>query len=225
LPEESAEALYASMRCAPSTRRFTDQPVPREVLERVLDNARFAPSGGNRQGWRVVVVTERETRRQLRELYEGPWETYTAQTGARAVLDDPDVAANLPPGRVKMIRAADEFAHNFDQVPVHLVICVELDALAIVDSSLKRPSIVGGASVYPFVQNVLLGLRAEGLGAAFTTLLAPSEAQVRELLALPEGIALAGHISVGYRADPWPRRLSRNPVSEFTFGERWGESW
>jgi len=61
--------------------------------------------------------------------------------------------------------------------------------------------------------------------AAFTTLLAPSEEQVRELLALPEGIALAGHISVGYRADPWPRRLSRNPVSEFTFGERWGEAW
>jgi nitroreductase len=225
LPEESAQALYAVMRCAPSTRRFTDQPVPREVLERVLDNARFAPSGGNRQGWRVVVVTEQETRRRLRELYEGPWEAYTAQTGARAVLDDPNVAANLPPGRVKMIRAADEFAHNFDRVPVHLVICVELDALAIVDSSLERPSIVGGASVYPFVQNLLLGLRAEGLGAAFTTLLAPSEAHVRELLALPEGVALAGHISVGYRADPWPRRLSRNPVSEFTFSERWSETW
>ncbi|HEY8764708.1 MAG TPA: nitroreductase family protein [Solirubrobacteraceae bacterium] len=225
MPEQSAEELYSVMRCAPSTRRFTDQPVPREVLERVLDNARFAPSGGNRQGWRVIVVTDREIRRRLRELYEGPWEAYTAETGARAVLDDPDAAAGLPAGRVKMIRNADDFAHNFDEVPVHLVICVQLDALAIVDRSLDRPSIVGGASVYPFVQNLLLGLRAEGLGAAFTTLLAPSEEQVRELLALPEGIALAGHISVGYRADPWPRRLSRNPVSEFTFGERWGEAW
>ncbi len=225
MPEQFAGELYASMRCAPSTRRFTEQPVPREVLERVLDNARFAPSGGNRQGWRVIVVTGQQTRRRLRELYEPAWDAYTKETGARAVLDDPEVAAGLPPGRVKMLRNADEFAHHFDEVPVHLVICVQIDALAIVDSSLERPSIVGGASVYPFVQNVLLGLRAEGLGAAFTTLLAPAEGQVRELLGLPGGIALAGHISVGFRADPWPRRLSRNPVSEFTFGERWGEDW
>ncbi|MGZ6719544.1 MAG: nitroreductase family protein [Solirubrobacteraceae bacterium] len=131
----------------------------------------------------------------------------------------------LPPGRLRMLQGADEFAHNFDQVPVHLVICVELSALAIVDNSLDRPSIVGGASVYPFVQNILLGLRAEGLGAAFTTLLTPAEEEVRKLLALPDGIVLAGHISVGHRADPWPTKLSRKPVSEFAFGERYGEPW
>jgi nitroreductase len=224
LPEQATSELYEAMRNAPSTRRFTDQPVPRDVLERVLENARFAPSGGNRQGWRVIVVTDRETRRRLREFYEPAWEAYTEGNGARAVLDDPD-GSGLPPGRVKMLRNADEFAHNFDEVPVHLVPWVQIDALAITDSSLDRPSIVGGASVYPFVQNVLLGLRAEGLGAAFTTLLAPAEEQVRELLGVPEGIALAGHISVGYRSDPWPRQLSRNPVSDFTFAERWGEAW
>jgi nitroreductase len=94
-----------------------------------------------------------------------------------------------------------------------------------VDRSLERPSIVAGASVYPFVQNILLGLRAEGLGGAFTTLLTPSEDQVRELLAIPEGTALAGHISVGFRADPWPGQLTRNAVEEFTFGERYGQPW
>ena len=191
----------------------------------MLDNARFAPSGGNRQGWRVIVVTDRETRRRLRELYEPPWDAYTEQTGARALLDAPEPPPGVPPGRLKMLRGADEFAHNFDAVPVHLVICVELDALAITDQMLDRPSIVGGASVYPFVQNILLGLRAEGLGAAFTTLLAPSEPAVKELLGIPDGIALAGHISVGYRADPWPKRLSRKPVSEFAFGERYGQDW
>ncbi|MBV9309771.1 MAG: nitroreductase family protein, partial [Solirubrobacterales bacterium] len=118
---------------------------------------------------------------------------------------------------------ADEYAHTFDRAPVHLVICVQLDALAVVDSELDRPSIVGGASIYPFVQNILLGLRAEGLGAAFTTLLAPAEGEVRELLGMPDGVALAGHISVGYRADPWPKRLWRNPVGEFAFAERWGD--
>jgi nitroreductase len=225
LAEDRAEALYEVMRCAPSTRRFSERPVPREIIARVLENARFAPSGGNRQGWRVIVVTSADTRRGLRELYEEPWRAYTEQTGARAVLDNPEAAANLPPGRVRMLRAADDFAHDFDRVPVHMVICVQLDTLAIVDSSLDRPSIVGGASVYPFVQNILLGLRAEGLGAAFTTLLAPAEPQVRELLGLPDGVALAGHISVGYREDPWPRRLSRDPVSSFAFADRWGEPW
>src|SRR6202035_865024 len=135
------------MQCAPSTRRFTEEAVSPEVLERVLENARFAPSGGNRQGWRVIVVTDRETRRRVRELYQEPWRSYTDATGARALLDAAE-KSGLPPGRLRMLRAADEFAHSFDSVPVHLVICVDLDALAIVDSSLDRPSIVGGASVY-----------------------------------------------------------------------------
>ena len=213
------DSLYEVMRCAPSTRRFTDEPVSREAIERVLDNARYAPSGGNRQGWRVIVVTDAKSRRRMRELYEDPWRAYAERTGLRAALDAGAA------GRLRMMRSADEFAHNFDQVPVHLVPCVALDALAIVDASLERPSIVGGASVYPFVQNILLGLRAEGLGAAFTTLLTPAEDEVRKLLSIPDGIALAGHISVGHRADPWPTRLSRNPLDQFAFGERYGERW
>jgi nitroreductase len=220
----SEDALYEVMRCAPSTRRFTDEPVPREVLERVLDNARFAPSGGNRQGWRVIVVTDPDTRRRLRELYEQPWDDYMVKTGGRAALDAGE-ASGVSPGRLRMLRGADEFAHRFDEVPVHLVPLVELSALAITDAELDRPSIVGGASIYPFVQNILLALRHEGLGAAFTTLLVPAEDQVRELLSIPEEMALAGHISVGHRADPWPEKLSRKPVGEFAFGERYGEPW
>jgi nitroreductase len=218
------DPLYAVMRCAPSTRHFTEEPVPRGVLERVLDNARFAPSGGNRQGWRVVVVTDPDTRRRLRELYEPHWMAYTEQTGARAALEAGE-ASGLGAGRLRMLRGADEFAHRLDEVPVHLVPVVELAALAITDAQLDRPSIVGGASIYPFVQNILLALRHEGLGAAFTTLLVPAEAEVRELLGIPEEMALAGHIATGYRADPWPRRLSRKPVGEFAFAERYGASW
>jgi nitroreductase len=220
LPDE----LYELMRCVPSTRYFTDQPVPRERLARVLDNARFAPSGGNRQGWRLIVVTDRDSRRRLRELYEQPWNEYMIKTGGRAALDAGE-ASGLAAGRLRMLRGSDEFAHRFDEVPLHLVVCVELEALAITDAELDRPSIVGGASIYPFVHNVLLGLRHEGLAAAFTTLLVPAEAEVRELLAIPGGVALAGHISVGYRADPWPKQLRRNPVEDFTFGERYGEPW
>ena len=100
---------------------------------------------------------------------------------------------------------------------------VRLDDLAVTDAELPRQSIVGGASIYPFVQNLLLALRAEGLGAAMTTLLVPAEAGVKELLAIPEDVALAAHIGVGHRADPWPKRLARTPVEEFAFSERFGE--
>ncbi|MDQ6835169.1 MAG: nitroreductase family protein [Actinomycetota bacterium] len=219
-----ADDLYEVMRGTSSTRRFKADPVPREALEHVLDNARFAPSGGNRQGWRVIVITDADLRRRLRELYAEPWDRYMEQTGGRAALQA-GAQSGLSPLRLRSLRAADDYAHHFDQVPVHLVVCVELDALAITDSELERPSIVGGASIYPFVHNILLGLRREGLGASFTTLLVPAEPQVRELLLIPDRMAMAGHISVGYRADDWPSRLSRHPVGEFTFAERYGEAW
>ena len=216
--------LYEVMGATPTTRHFTDEPVDRAVLTRVFEHARFAPSGGNRQGWRVIVVTDPDQRRRMRELYEGPWDAYMAQTGGRAALQAGE-ASSLSPGRLRGLRGADHFAHHFDEVPVHLVILVELAALAITDAELDRPSVVAGASVYPFVHNILLGLRREGLGAAFTTLLVPAEADVRTLLAIPDAFALAGHISVGHRADPWPARLSRRPVQEFVFSERFGAGW
>ena len=213
--------LYEAMRCAPTTRRFASEPVPGEVLRRVLENARFAPSGGNRQGWRVIAVQDAERRRALRDLYQPHWRAYMELTGGAAILADPkDLDAKL----VRMVRRADEFAENLHEVPLHLVVCAALSDLAIVDAGLDRPSIVGGASIYPFVQNMLLGLRAEGLGAALTTLLAPAEPEVKRLLEIPGGVVLAAYVLVGRRIDPWPTRLARRPVEEFAFSERYGEA-
>ena len=212
--------LYEAMRCAPTSRRFAADTVPREALIRALDAARFAPSGGNRQGWRVVAVQDAGRRRALRDLYLPYWRAYLERMGGAALLADPGQA---DPARVRMIRRADEYANALDQVPLHLVIGVRLDDLAVTDAKLPRQSIVGGASVYTFVQNLLLALRNEGLGAALTTLLVPAEEEVRRLLEIPEGIALAAHIGVGYRADPWPRQLARRPVEEFAFAERYGQ--
>src|ERR1700727_3146027 len=171
--------LNEAMRCAPTSRLFTDEPVDVDALRRVFENARFAPSGGNRQGWRVVVVRDGERRKAIRDLYIPRWDAYQEQNGRADLL--------------------------------------------VTDAELPRQSVVGGASVYPFVQNVLLGLRSEGLGAALTTLLVPAEAGVKRLLEIPDGFALVAHIGVGHRADPWPKRLSRKAVEEFAFGERFGQ--
>jgi nitroreductase len=212
--------LYEAMRCAPTTRRFGSAPVPPKTLHRVFENARFAPSGGNRQSWRVIVVRDAATRRALRDLYLPHWRTYMESTGGAQIIARPE---DFDPGVVRRVRQADAFAENLHEVPTHLVVCSNLADLATVDAGLDRPSIVGGASVYPFVQNVLLGLRAEGLGAALTTLLAPAEPEVKRLLAIPDGVAIAAYVLVGERADPWPKQLARKPVDQFAFAERYGE--
>jgi nitroreductase len=205
--------LHEVMRSAPTTRRYTDEPVDTEAIRRALDSARFAPSGGNRQGWSVIVIRDEATRRALSDLYQPVWDEYTANWGG---MDE-----DSPRGR--MMRNADRFARNIHEIPLQLVVCVEMAKLAVFDTKLDRTSICGGASIYPFVQNLLLCLRAEGLGAAMTTILMAAEPQAKELLGIPDGVAIAAHIVVGHRAsDHWPQ-LSRMPVEEFTYAERWGE--
>ncbi|MGH2832223.1 MAG: nitroreductase family protein [Solirubrobacteraceae bacterium] len=213
--------LYEAMRCAPTSRRFKPDPVPHEVLQRALENARYAPSGGNRQGWRVIAIRDPKRRKALADLYLPHWHAYMQRTGGAQVLADPQA---FDEAIVRRVQGANEYAERLHEVPLHLVVGVCLGDLAVTDAELPRQSIVGGASIYPFIQNLLLALRGEGLGAAMTTLLVPAEAQVRELLGIPQEIALAAHIGVGYRADQWPRQLSRKPVSDFAFCELWGQS-
>ncbi|HTA36730.1 MAG TPA: nitroreductase family protein [Solirubrobacteraceae bacterium] len=213
--------LNEAMRCAPTSRLFTDEPVDVELLRGVFENARFAPSGGNRQGWRVIVVRDAESRRAIRDLYVPRWDAYQEQNGRAEMLRNPP--DGIDPARLRMAQRADHYARHLDDVPVHLLVVVQLADLLVTDAELPRQSVVGGASVYPFVQNVLLGLRAAGLGAALTTLLVPAEAEVKRLLEIPDGFALVAHIGVGHRAEEWPKRLARKPVEEFAFGERFGQ--
>lgn len=206
--------LYEVMRTARTARSFDPRPVPDEVLHRLLDNARFAPSGGNRQGWRIVVVRDQERRTALKDLYMGPWRAYSGK--ARALAGNPDAEA--------LYDRADRFAERLDQAPVHVLVFVRLDALAIADADLDRPSIVGGGSIYPFVQNFLLACREEGLGASLTTILCMVEPEVLAMLGAPEGLALAGFIAVGYPPAGFSGKpLKRNPVEEFAFAETFAQ--
>lgn len=221
--------LYDTMTTAGTTRHYLPDPVDDDVVARVLDTARFAPSGGNRQGWHVIVVRDHSVRRRLRDLYLGAWQQYldTASQG-RVPFRARGLAPSTPPPppagdarqRELLLRRASEFAEHLDEIPVHLLVCLDLRALSVLDGELDRQSIAGGASIYPFVQNVLLGLRHEGLGAAFTTMLLPVEDELRQLFGIPPDFAVAGLISLGYPARPGAPTLSRRPVHEFTTLER-----
>ncbi|MDQ6692622.1 MAG: nitroreductase family protein [Candidatus Dormibacteraeota bacterium] len=206
--------LYEVMRTAGTTRRFLPDPVPDTILFRVLENARFAPNGGNRQGWRVIIVTDGPTRRALHDLYQPPWHAYLAER--YGIIPGTANQPDLPEALLRSMY----FANRLHEVPVHMVVTVDLGSLAVTDRDLPRQSIVGGGSVYPFVQNLLLGLRAEGVGAALTTMIVPAEAEVKELLGIPHEQALAALIAVGFPADPLPTKLRRKSVEEFAVRDR-----
>jgi len=195
-----------------STCRFyrTD-PIPDDVLRRVLDATRWAPTGGNRQGVRFIAVRDAVKRRALCYIYRPLWELYAGRAAARPGAPVPKLLAN-----------ADHMARHLDEVPVLVVVCAQLADLMATDRHLDRLTIVGGASVYPSVQNLLLAARAEGLGTALTTLLCAVEPQVKSLLAIPEGIATAAMVPMGYPAKPFPKRLGRKPLEESAYGDGWG---
>lgn len=193
-------------------RFFRPDPIPDGVLRRVLDGARFAPTGGNRQGVRFVVVRDAAKRRALKDLYLPLWEAYSSRAVVRPGAPKP-----------KLLENADHMARTLDVVPVHVVVCAQLGDIMATDRHLDRLSIVGGASVYPSVQNLLLAARAEGIGTALTTLLCAAEPQVKALLAIPtEGIATAAMIPMGYPSKSFPRKLARRPVADICFGDTWG---
>jgi nitroreductase len=203
------EAMTTTGTC----RHYRRDPVPDEVLERAFAAARFAPQGANVQPVRWVVVRAARLRRALADFYAPLWREYLA-----------DVRQRFPAmGQLtRPLADADHFATHLAEVPVILVCCVRLDRILATDAELGRLSIVGGASVYPFVQNVCLALRAEGLGTAITTLLCRRENEVRRLLGIPDDLATACHVAAGYPARPFPRKLRRLAVSETVFADRFG---
>lgn len=206
------------MRTTAAVRAFTDDPVPPEVLHRVLDNARFAPSGGNQQGWHVTLVRDRGTRRLLADLSAAVWKRYLAEqaAGYRAYNPIRPAPEDIPiPDDLR----EHEMLRTIETVPEVLVISVDLRVVAVMDRDLDRFPVVGGASIYPFVHNVLLAARNEGLGGVLTTFLTAAEPEAAPLIGLPEDHAIVAMIGLGYPVHQ-PTKLRRNPVEAFTTIDR-----
>lgn len=214
--------LIETLRTTGAIRDFRPESVADEVVHRILDNARFAPSGGNRQGWRVVVVKDRGTRQALRDLYLPTWYEYLAQRAVGltpwAPVTDREAEARAISAAGDM-RGGDGFAEHLDEVPVLLVVLADLRALAAVDRDLARYTFAGGASIYPFVWSVLLAAREEGLGGVVTTMAIGREDEVKSLLEVPDELAVAAVVALGHPVHQ-PRRLTRSPVEAFATVDR-----
>jgi nitroreductase len=213
--------LYDVMRTTFSAREFTPEPVPDALIAKILDHARFAPSGGNRQGWRVIVVRDRTTREALSTLAAPAAKRYAAQvqlgespwnTIVPTQADDATIERTPPPARL---------TEPFAKAPVVLVVCVDLSVVASMDQFLPRVGVISGASIYPFVWNILLAARHEGLAGTITTLAVAQEPKIQALLGIPAHVAVAAVMPLGRPATRLTR-LKRKPVSEIAMLERWG---
>ena len=211
--------LYDVMRTTFAAREFTNDPLPDATLARILDHARFAPSGGNRQGWHVIVVRERATREALaaaaapaakryaaqQKLGESPWNTIVPTRADAATID-----ATPPPARL---------IEPVLKAPVVLVICVDLRVVASMDQYLERVGVISGASIYPFAWNILLAARHEGFGGTITTLAVSQEPKLREVLGIPPHVAVCAVMPLGKPVKQLST-LKRKPVDQFATRER-----
>ena len=216
--------LYEVMRTMGSVREFQDRPVPPDVLHRIFENARFAGSGGNRQGWHVIVVESPEIRAEVTRLSVIGFREYMAQTMAGAVPFGPGSDGRWHGAIVDLAeaRATDGpsgLAASIEHAPALLVVVADLSALAITDIDANHVSIIGGASIYPFVHNILLAARHEGLAGVLTTFACRAEAEMRTLLALPDSHAIAAVIPLGFPVHQ-PTKLKRKAVEEFVTIDR-----
>lgn len=212
--------LFEIMRTTFSAREYTEEPLPDRIIYRILDNARFAPSGGNRQGWKVIIVRNKESKEKIAELAipgakryaaqriagENPWNTIDTSKVTKEMID------KTPP--------SPKLHMTYVDAPVVLIICVDLRVVASMDLYLNRIGVVSGASIYPFVWNILLAARNEGYGGRITTIPITQEDNLQDYFGIPGHYAIAAIIPMG-KPVKILKKLTRKPVEEFTVLENW----
>jgi nitroreductase len=220
---ELFEAIYS----ARALRKFRPDPVPDELISKILDAAIQAPSGGNRQQWLFVVVKDLEQRRRLAAIYKKAAEVVAAFYAVRSRPAHVDQAAYR-----RMLASGSYLYQHMDEAPVLLVPCIRPETLkwpplaehvdqAAVATQIDRTKC---ASIYPAVQNVILACRALGLGTVITTNHLIYENEVREVLGLPSDIQTHALMPIGYPLGKFGP-MKRRPLGEVAMLDRFGSAW
>lgn len=195
-------SLFEAIDTQRAIRYFRPDPVPDELITRLLQAAIKAPSGGVRQGWSFIVIRDQENRRKIGDLY---------RTGTKFVIQ-PDMTAQ----ERRVYTSAQYLEDHMDEVPVFILACIHVDAGAT----------LSGASIFPAVQNILLAARGLGLGSAMTTRQTRFEEEIKQMLGIPENVATAALLPIGFPAEGSRYGSTRRrPLEEVAFSDRWGESW
>jgi nitroreductase len=211
LPADTVGLLEGIMTTR-AIRRYRDEPVPAEALRAMLFAATRAPSGSNRQPFRMLVLTDGPKAAEAKRLVGG---AARAAWNAKRAADGYDSGSGADPDspKARTARAMQQFVDEFDRVPVLVFPCLV---------RYRDPNSLEGASVYPACQNLLLAARALGYGGVMTAWHASVEAELRELLGIPEGVFLAATITIG-RPEGGHGPVRRRPMGELVYGDTWGE--
>ena len=209
MPEMHAD-LFEIIGTTRSMRRLKPDPVPAELVRKILEAGVAAPSGGNMQRWRFLVVRDAKVKQTVGAYYKRAWDEVVSpryRTGEPAPGTSRERFA-------RMLDAAQYLADHIHEAPVWIVPCMEGAA----------PTRTAGSSIYPAVQNMLLAARALGLGATLTTLYLNFEKEVEAALGLPAGVHSYALIPIGYpmgRFGP----VRRVPVADVVYEDRWGQPY
>jgi nitroreductase len=222
--------LFEAMYTARSLRHFKPDPVPPELITQVLDAAIRASSGGNTQHWSFVVVRDPELKRQLAALYR------KASDFAMARYASQPKPAHLSDEQYRQFLANSGWLwDHLAEAPVILIACLarreppERASLPEVvqaryDAHLANTLRISGSSIYPAIQNIILACRALGLGTVITTNHILYEDEVKAVLGIPDNVATFALMPIGYPTRKYGP-LTRKPVADVTFADRWGNAW
>ena len=201
MTEPTAVSLLEGLATTRAIRRYTDDPVPDADLASILWHAGRAPSGSNRQPFRFLVLRNGEraaaAKRLLGDAFRAGWSAKRDADGYR-------------PSR--FADSMQRYVDRFEQTPVVILVCLV---------RYRNPSPYEGASVYPACQNLLLAARALGYGGALTMWHLGVEAELRELLGIPEEAALSACITLGV-PEGGHGPVQRKPLDEVVFDDAWG---
>ena len=199
--------LFEIIRSTRSMRRLKRDPVPNELIRKILEAGTCAPSGGNMQRWRFLVIRDAEIKRTVGAYYKRAWDE---QVAPRYRSGEPAPGMNRD-RFLRLLDAAEYLAAHIHQAPVWIMPCLEG----------STPTRTSGSSIYPAVQNMLLAARALGLGATLTTLYLSFEKEVSAALGLPPDVHSYALLPIGYpigRFGP----VRRVPLADVVFENRWG---
>jgi nitroreductase len=196
--------LLEGIRTTRALRRLRPDPVPLELVRKVCEAGTFAPSGGNRQPWFFIAVTEPERKAFVAERYRTAFDAYIAP--AVEAAKDP----SYPDAKRRNLRAALHLADHLQDVPVLLFV-----------AGWTRRGAPQLQALFPAIQNVLLACRAVGLGASLTTVHLAYGREIDAWLGLPENAPTCALLPIGWPVGRYARP-ERRSVDECLFAERYG---
>ena len=203
---DSEIGLFQAMYTQRAIRHYTQEPVPDEIVRKLIEAASKAPSGANSQRWHFLVIRDTDTKRRIGEHY---WQSWERAYGNQADTS-PDIQTNVR-------SSATHLAETMAEAPVLIMACIEHDGSP---GTMSR-----GSSIYPAVQNLLLAARGLGLGSVITTLHKRYENEIKAILDIPDNVETAALLPIGFPQEGYrygPTR--RAPVDQITSWERWGGS-